>query len=42
MLNGKATIILSAIGLIKKGIVYMNEYFRESKSLEGGVKIRFV
>ena len=39
MLNGKATIILLTVGLIKKDIVQMSEYFPKPKSLEANVKV---
>ena len=38
MLNGKAMIIILTVGLIKKDIVWMGEYFSEPKSL--GRKVR--
>ena len=39
MLNEKATIILLTVGLIKKDIVQMSEYFPKPKSLEANVKV---
>ena len=39
ILNGKATIIILTVGLIKKDIVWMSEYFPEPKSSGGRVKI---
>ena len=39
MLNGKDTIIPLIVGLIKKDIVYMSEYFPGPKSVGVNVKI---
>ena len=39
MLNGKATIVLLAVGLIKRDIVWMSEYFSEPLSSGGRVKV---
>ena len=39
MLNGKATMILLTVGLIKKGIVQMSEYFPKANSLGANVKV---
>ena len=39
MLNGKTTIVLLTVVLIKKDIVQMSKYFPEPKSLGGRVKV---
>ena len=39
MLNGKATIVLITVGLIKD-IVQISEYFPERKSSGGKVKVK--
>ena len=39
MLNGKTTIVLLTVVLIKKDIVRMSKYFPEPKSLGGRVKV---
>ena len=39
MLNGKTTIVLLTVVLIKKDIVQMSEYFSEPKSLGGRVEV---
>ena len=39
ILNGKPTIILLTVGLIKKNIVWMGEYFSKPRCLEQNVKV---
>ena len=39
MLNGKTTIVLLTVGLIKKDITQMIEYFPEPKSSRGTLKV---
>ena len=40
MLNGKATIVLSIVVLIKKRQIESTEYFSKSKSLGANIKIK--